>query len=108
MTDGRWFALFIALFLLIVAIVLFGLVALEENKTPIDPMETAIPGLTMMLSITVAFMVKIAKASAAVLYLVATGLLITLACETRGGWRKTMIAIAVSGSVLIGMIVFLW
>ena len=50
MTDGRWFALFIALFLLIVAIVLFGLVAFEENKTPIDPMETAIPGLTMILS----------------------------------------------------------
>ena len=106
MTDGRWLALFIALFLLIAAIVLFGMVAFEENKTPIDPMETAIPGLTMMLTVTVAFMVKIAKAVAAVLYLVATGLLITLACETQGGWRKTMIAIVITGSALIAVIVF--
>ena len=107
MTDGRWFALFIALFLLIIALVLFGMAAFEENKTHVDPMETAIPSLTMILASTVAIVVKIAKAIALVLYLLATGFLITLACETRGGWRKMMIAIAVTGSILAGVIVFL-
>jgi hypothetical protein len=106
MTDGRWFAFFVAVFLLVVALVLFSIVALEENKTPVDPMDTAIPGLTMMLSITVAFMVKITKSIAWGLYLLATGLLITLACETRGGWRKLMIVLAVTGAVLTGVIIF--
>ena len=106
MTDGRWLALFIALFLLIVVLVLFSIFAFEENKTPVDPMDTAIHGLTMMLSITVAFMVKITKSIAWGLYLLATGLLITLACETRGGWRKLMIVLAVTGAVLTGFIVF--
>ena len=107
MTDGRWFALFIALFLLIIALVLFGMVAFEENKTHVDPMETAIPGLTMILASTVAWMLEIFTGIATVLYLVANGFLITLACETRGGWRKCMIAVAVTGSALIGVIVFL-
>ena len=106
MTDGRWLALFIALFLLITALILFSIVAFEENKTPVDPMDTAIPGLTMMLSISVAFMVKITKAIAWVLYLLATGLVVTLACETRGGWQKLMISLAVTGTALTGIIVF--
>ena len=106
MTDGRWFAFFVAVFLLVVALVLFSIVAFEENKTPVDPMDTAIPGLTMMLSITVAWMLQIFTGIATVLYLVATGLLITLACETRGGWRKLMIVLAVTGAVLTGVIVF--